>query len=314
VTVRAAGPSDPVEAADALAAPPSSPASTPLSDAVSDRASKVDLGRSAYRLDRRPAISRSAKRVTLHKKPDVVARRFMTSRLNLWPAPREKGRPLTVLPRGGRVAITGVRKAGFAQILYGGQVRWVHRAYLANSMPKPEPRPAARSTGADRPGHTPARTTTGSSHRSGSTGSSAARRSGSRSASGTASRSTVASSGISSAPCPDGSATESGLTSSAVRLFRAVCNAFPALSSYGGYDGHGEHSSGKAIDFMTSSSSLGQSVADWARAHASSLNLYDIIWAQHIWTPVRASEGWRMMPDRGSATANHYDHVHISVN
>ena len=74
---------------------------------------------------------------------------------------------------------------------------------------------------------------------------------------------------MTSAPCPDGSATESGLTPSAVTLFRSVCNAFPALSSYGGYDGHGEHSSGRAIDFMINGdSALGQAVADWARAHA----------------------------------------------
>jgi hypothetical protein len=127
--------------------------------------------------------------------------------------------------------------------------------------------------------------------------------------------STSGTAGVSFAPCPDGSSTESGLTSGAVRLYRAVCNAFPALSSYGGYDAHGEHSSGKAIDFMINGdSSLGQAVADWARAHASELDLYDVIWAQHIWTPERASEGWRSMPDRGSATANHYDHVHISVN
>jgi len=26
-----------------------------------------------------------------------------------------------------------------------------------------------------------------------------------------------------------------------------------------------------------------------------------------------AEEGWRLMPDRGSTTANHYDHVHVSV-
>lgn len=120
--------------------------------------------------------------------------------------------------------------------------------------------------------------------------------------------------GISSAPCPDGSGTEAGLTSSAVRLFRSVCAAFPALTTYGGWDAHGEHSSGKAIDFMVTDASLGQAVADWARAHAGELDLYDVIWQQHIWTPVRASEGWRAMPDRGSPTANHFDHVHISVN
>ena len=48
-----------------------------------------------------------------------------------------------------------------------------------------------------------------------------------------------------------------GLTPSAVRLFRSVCNAFPALTTYGGYDAHGEHSSGRAIDFMTSDSAPG---------------------------------------------------------
>ena len=27
----------------------------------------------------------------------------------------------------------------------------------------------------------------------------------------------------------------------------------------------------------------------------------------------RSGEGWRGMSDRGNATANHFDHVHISV-
>jgi hypothetical protein len=207
------------------------------------------------------AVSRSAKRVTLRAKPKVTAHKYRTGNLNLWPAPREKGKPLTVLKEGGKVAVTGVRRAGFAQILYSGQVRWVNAHYLSDK------KPAA-----------------------------------------------AGSAGVSSAPCPDGSSTESGLTSSAVTLFRSACHAFPALSSYWGYDGHGEHASGRAIDFMVTDSSLGQALADWARAHASELNLYDVIWAQHIWTPVRSAEGWRSMPDRGSATANHYDHVHISVN
>jgi hypothetical protein len=123
----------------------------------------------------------------------------------------------------------------------------------------------------------------------------------------------AATSGISLAPCPDGSGTESGLTPAAVRLFRAVCAAFPALSSYGGWDAHGEHSSGRAIDFMVPNAALGRAVADWIRAHAAELDIYDVLWSQHIWTPERGGEGWRSMPDRGSATANHYDHVHASV-
>ena len=129
-----------------------------------------------------------------------------------------------------------------------------------------------------------------------------------------ASSGTAAVSGISTAPCADGSGTESGLTSNAVMMFRAICAAFPALTTYGGYDGHGEHADGRAVDFMTySNSALGNAVAEWARANAGALNIRTIIWAQKIWTPERASEGWRYMPDRGSATANHYDHPHISV-
>ncbi|MFT4009104.1 MAG: SH3 domain-containing protein [Nocardioidaceae bacterium] len=124
----------------------------------------------------------------------------------------------------------------------------------------------------------------------------------------------AATNGLSSAPCPDGSSTEQGLTAGAIRMYRAVCAAFPALTTYGGWDNHGEHSSGKAIDFMvTGNPALGRAVADWLRAHAAELNLYDVIYAQHIYTQERGGEGWRAMPDRGSATANHYDHVHASV-
>jgi hypothetical protein len=275
VAIGRGGSVDPVQAESAVA-----PGVSPASPAVSP-VPTVRPHTAVARVDRSARISRSAERVTLVRKPEVTGRKFMTASLNLWPAPREKGKPLAVLHEGGRVAVTGVRKAAFAQILQGGQVRWVKRAYLVDKLPKARPAEASSAS-------------------SGSSGSS--------------SSSSGSSAGISSAPCPDGSGTEAGLTSSAVRLFRSVCNAFPALSSYGGYDGHGEHSSGKAIDFMVTDSSLGQAVADWARAHASELDLYDVIWSQHIWTPARSGEGWRSMSDRGSATANHFDHVHIAVN
>jgi hypothetical protein len=122
----------------------------------------------------------------------------------------------------------------------------------------------------------------------------------------------AAAAGLSMAPCPDGSV-ESGLTSAAVYVYRSVCHAFPQITSYGGWDNHGEHSSGKALDIMTSDVALGNAIASFLQQHASELHLYDILWRQRIWTPVRASEGWRLFADRGSATANHYDHVHVSV-
>ncbi len=121
------------------------------------------------------------------------------------------------------------------------------------------------------------------------------------------------SSGISGAPCPDGSDLEAGLQPAAVKVYRAVCNAFPSLSAYGGQDGHGEHVNGQAIDFMVSGS-LGEQVKDYLYANRAAFDLFDIIWSQTIWTIERSSEGFRSMEDRGSATANHFDHVHIKVN
>jgi hypothetical protein len=122
----------------------------------------------------------------------------------------------------------------------------------------------------------------------------------------------AAAAGLSMDPCPDGSV-ENGLTDGAVYVYRSVCHAFPQITSYGGWDNHGEHSSGKALDIMTSDVELGNAIAEFLQSHASELHLFDILWRQHIWTPVRASEGWRLFPSRGSATANHFDHVHVSV-
>ena len=121
------------------------------------------------------------------------------------------------------------------------------------------------------------------------------------------------SSGFSTEPCPN--ASESGLTDNAIMVLRAVCGEFPDVPSYGGYrsgDG-GSHGEGRAVDVMISSSSQGDQVAEWVRANAGALSVSEIIWAQQIWTDERSSEGWRWMEDRGSDTANHYDHVHITV-
>jgi hypothetical protein len=118
---------------------------------------------------------------------------------------------------------------------------------------------------------------------------------------------------VSGAPCPDGSAVESGLRPHTIEVYRAVCAAFPAVTSWGGLSGSGgDHGAGLALDIMCTGS-LGDAIAAYVRAHASDLGVSYVIWSQHIWTVQRSSEGWRAMPDRGSTTANHYDHVHVSV-
>ena len=111
--------------------------------------------------------------------------------------------------------------------------------------------------------------------------------------------------------CASGSAVESGLVAHTVLVHRAVCATYPSITSFGGTRGDGsEHTSGHALDIMVSGS-LGTDVAAWLRANYASLGITEIIYQQRIWTTQRASEGWRAMEDRGSATANHYDHIHV---
>ena len=65
---------------------------------------------------------------------------------------------------------------------------------------------------------------------------------------------------------------------------------------------------------MVPSHDVGERLKDFLFEHRYELNLFDIIWAQRIWTIERDGEGFRGMSDRGSATANHFDHVHIKIN
>ncbi|GAA3077581.1 hypothetical protein GCM10010530_00110 [Kribbella aluminosa] len=121
---------------------------------------------------------------------------------------------------------------------------------------------------------------------------------------------------ISQAACKSGSAMEQGLTPDAIRVHRAICAMYPDISTYGGLragDTGSEHATGHAVDIMINSASEGQQIADWLKANYQKLGVSQLIWEQHIWTVQRSSEGWRAMPDRGSPTANHMDHVHVSV-
>lgn len=137
----------------------------------------------------------------------------------------------------------------------------------------------------------------------------AATRTASPSASPKASSGTVAGS---YPACSKGSAVEATLTPRADTVHRAVCATFPGVSSFQNRGTGDEHGTGRAIDVMTSGA-YGREIAAWLRANASSLGVVEIIYEQKIWTTQRASEGWRAMSDRGSTTANHYDHVHVLV-
>jgi hypothetical protein len=110
-----------------------------------------------------------------------------------------------------------------------------------------------------------------------------------------------------------------GLVPSATLLVADCRVRFPAIVTYYGVrpdSSTSDHPTGHAVDLMLpnyrSNAALGQSTADYYRAHAAQYGISYIIFNQHIWSVARSSEGWRFMADRGSDTQNHKDHVHIS--
>lgn len=73
------------------------------------------------------------------------------------------------------------------------------------------------------------------------------------------------------------------------------------------------HPAGLALDVMTmGDKKKGKQIADWTRQNSAALGVLYVNWDQQIWNSLRDAEGWRMMEDRGSPTANHEDHVHLS--
>jgi hypothetical protein len=75
-------------------------------------------------------------------------------------------------------------------------------------------------------------------------------------------------------------------------------------------DPHG-HPSGLALDYMVlSDAALGDAIVDYHRAHWNELGVEYLIWQQRMLSSPDGS--WEAMSDRGSATANHMDHVHVN--
>jgi len=121
--------------------------------------------------------------------------------------------------------------------------------------------------------------------------------------------------GVSTGSCSISPSIESHLTSNARSVYRAVCAAFGgSVSAFGGYragDG-GDHGSGRAVDIMVSGEP-GWDIARYVQAHSRELKVTYVIYQQQIWLAGNPTSQWKTMEDRGSRTANHYDHVHVSV-
>ena len=114
------------------------------------------------------------------------------------------------------------------------------------------------------------------------------------------------------ASCTNGTTVPSGVSPNIAAVHEAVCANFPEITTYGTFRGDGEHAQGIAVDIMVSGE-RGWQVAEFVRANYAELGVSYIIYSQSIWSVERSGEGWRGMEDRGSTTANHYDHVHVTT-
>lgn len=112
--------------------------------------------------------------------------------------------------------------------------------------------------------------------------------------------------------CTNGTSVPAGVSANIKKVHEAVCANFPDIGDYGTFRGDGEHAQGIAVDIMVSGG-RGWEVAEFVRANYAALGVNYLIYSQKIWSVDRSGEGWRGMSNRGSATANHYDHVHVTV-
>ncbi|SDD52025.1 SH3 domain-containing protein [Auraticoccus monumenti] len=202
-----------------------------------------------------------------------AGKRWTTVALNARSAPDAGAALVDVLDAGDQLAITERTSGSWRQVELGGKAAWVAEKYLVDRQPKKASAPGGG-----------------------------------------------AKAGVSGGACPSGSSVEAGLQPNAVAVHRAVCAAFPSITSYGGVraDSVPGHPEGRAIDAMIpnysgSGNALGWQVAEYVRANASRLGVTEVIFDQKIWTTQRSGEGWRSMGNRGGDTANHRDHVHVTV-
>ena len=111
-----------------------------------------------------------------------------------------------------------------------------------------------------------------------------------------------------------------GLQPQTAAFKEEIANLF-GITSFSGYrpGDSGDHGKGLAIDFMVpESSELGDKIAEYAIQNMASRGISYIIWKQRFYAPFDSKYGpantWNPMPDRGSVTENHYDHVQVSMN
>ena len=266
--------------------------------------------------------------------PAVVGTRVATAALDIRSTAADRYTRIAEVKKGAKLEITGVVTNGRAQVIHAGAARWVTAKYLATpAATQPSLPGLPRVTGTRY-------ATTTLDIRSTSADKYAAvaevPRGTALSITGRvvdgrmqiiwnkAARWVTAQYLSTSRPKVDdgaGASVERGLKPNAIKVHRAARVAFPQITTYYGVrpDSIPDHPSGRALDLMipghTSAGgrALGNEIAAWTRANAEQLGIQYVIWNQRIWNVQRDKEGWRPMADRGGDSANHKNHVHITV-
>jgi uncharacterized protein YgiM (DUF1202 family) len=267
-------------------------------------------------------------------RPPIIGKRVATADLDIRTTSGPNAKTVGEAKKGTALSVTGAIQNGRAQIIYQGAIRWVTAKYLTNlksNLPAPPKLPKItgkryatatlniRSTYADKyklitevPRGTKLNITgVVKNGRMQIIFEKAVR---------WVTAKYLSKSAPSSIP-PSWRVVERGLKPNAIKVHRAARAKFPQITTYytlraGVFT---DHSTGRALDLMipnyrsASGKALGYKVAAWAKANAKPLGINYVIWNQHIWNIQRDSEGWRYMADRGGDSANHKNHVHITV-
>lgn len=271
--------------------------------------------------------------------PEVTGTRTTTKDLSVRATSDEDSKVIGLAEKGTKVSITGTTKNARAQIVYEGTVGWVLAKYLSNGdtdEPSAPPLPAitgSRYATAD----LTIRTTSGSDFtdlgdipegtKLSITGVTENGRTqiiwegAVRWVTTKYLSKTKPSSGDTGSGGGGLSGSTKGLKPNALKVLAAVRESWPQIKTFGGVhaDPLPDHPSGRALDLMlpgyksTAGKKLGHDMSRWLEAHHTELGINYIIYDQHIWNEQRDKEGWRPMASRGSDSANHKNHVHVTV-
>lgn len=206
-----------------------------------------------------------------------IGTQYATTTVNIRSGASTSTSVIATVGRGTAVQITGKVQTGWAQIVYLGAARWVSAQYLSKTAPS------------------------GGSSSGGNTGSG---------------------NGSSNGIDLTGSEGLANVRPSTRNIINQVAAKYNLHVFYGVRpDPYPDHPSGRAVDIMMGGSYRTDArrqfffgIRDWLQANASSLNIEYIIFDQKIWSVARSKEGWRQMANRGGDTANHKDHIHVTVN